>query len=61
MILYRSVINKQLIPELNELKNELEKRDIEELFMKYPNIIYVVENLESVEKEIEQWKTLAVA
>ncbi len=57
----KTVINKQLDPELVELKKEISKRGIEELFMEYPDISNIIENLELVEQEVSEWKILANA
>ncbi len=53
-----TVITKQLIPELNELKNEMTKKSIENIYLEYPDIKDIIENLDHVEKEISNWTNL---
>lgn len=54
----RTVISKQFESELAELKKELTKRSVEEIFMEYPDIQEVVENLKNIELEVEEWRIL---
>lgn len=53
-----TVIIKQLEPELIELKNELKKRSVDEIYIEYPNIVHIVENLDKVKLEVAEWKIL---
>lgn len=56
-----TIVNKQFIPEFNELKSEISKKGVEGILQEYPDLIYFIENLESVEKEAKAWQQLAIA
>lgn len=42
-----------LLPELEELENELKNREQHEILIEYPNLIDVVSNLDTIKKEVE--------
>ncbi len=54
-----TVILKQFEPEFKELKKEIDKRGIENLFIEYPNIKHIVENINQIEQEVSKCKILA--
>jgi integrase len=54
-----TVISKQFEPEFKELKKEIVKRNIEDIFIEYPNIKHIVENINQIEQEVSKWKRLA--
>ena len=45
----------KLIPELDELRNVIERKGVQAVLMEYPDLKDVVENLEDIYKETELW------
>lgn len=54
-MLYTITKNK-LIPELDELKNMINKKDINSILMEYPDLKEIVENYDSIYEEALKWK-----
>ena len=52
----KDVINRKLIPELNELDKEILNKGADTVLTKYPSLIEIIENRENIEKEINIWK-----
>lgn len=52
----QTIIRTKLIPELDELKNMLNKKGTTAILMEYPDLQFIVENIEEIYKEIEAWK-----
>lgn len=57
----KRIINEALLPELKELKNEIEQKGIEKIISNNINIKPIVENLELIFEEIEEWKMKNIA
>lgn len=53
-----NIVKTKLIPELDELKNVINKKGVQAVMMEYPDLKDIVENLEEIYKEAEQWLTL---
>lgn len=53
----KDVLNRRLIPELDELDKEIAAKGYNTILDKYPALIDIMENRESIRKEIEEWKT----
>ncbi|HEY5587753.1 MAG TPA: hypothetical protein VIK86_02220, partial [Candidatus Paceibacterota bacterium] len=53
-----TLIDKKLLPELGELKNVVNKKGTEFIFMEYPDLQDIVQNLDSIYQEVEAWKLL---
>ena len=52
----RDVINRRLIPELEELDKELNIKGYSAIIDKYPSLIDIIENREQIKNEIELWR-----
>lgn len=50
---------RRLIPELEELKNMLSKYGVSQIYEEHPELKDIIENLESIEKEVSTWKLLS--
>lgn len=50
-------LNRRLIPELDELDKEISDKGVNSIIEKYPDLIEIIENEESIRKEIENWKS----
>ena len=50
-------MNQELIPELNELEVQLNKRSIDDIISVHPDITNIIHNLKEIKEEIEIWKT----
>jgi integrase len=55
-----TVILNQFEPEFKELKKEIIKKEIEDIYIEYPNIKYIVENINQIEQEVSKCKKLAI-
>lgn len=53
----KDVLNRRLIPELDELDKEIVNKGYNTILDKYPALIDIMENRESIRKEIEEWRT----
>lgn len=51
----KSIVRNRLIPELNELKREIDKKGFEAVVQQYPSIMEIAANTNSIEEEIEIW------
>lgn len=51
----KSIVRNRLIPELNELKREIDKKGFDAVVQQYPSIMEIAANTNSIEEEIEIW------
>lgn len=51
----KTIATQQLTPEIEELKKTIEKRGLSQVYMDHPEVQPIVENLDSIEKEITVW------
>jgi len=51
-----SNINQELVPELNELENELLKKGKDVVIFKHPETEFIIDNIEYIKGDIELWK-----
>ena len=51
-----AIMNQELIPELNELEVQLNKRSIDDIISVHPDITNIIHNLKEIKEEIEIWK-----
>ena len=51
----KDLLKRRLIPELDELENELSKKGANVLTEQYPSLNDIILNKESIRKEIELW------
>lgn len=49
------IIEKYLIPELDELKKETESKGADTIKNKHPQVSYFIDNFDSVYKEVSSW------
>lgn len=49
-------INSELLPELHETRNELTKRTAESIINSHPGMAVVIDRLDDIEKEVQEWK-----
>ena len=54
----QTIINTKLQPEMDELKNMINKKGTTAILMGYPDLQYIIENYEEIDKEIGLWKEL---
>ena len=52
-----AIMNQELIPELNELEVQLNKRSVDDIISVHPDITNIIHNLKEIKEEIEIWKT----
>lgn len=55
-----TVLSNKLLPELEELSDMLSKKGHSYIITTYPDLEYIVNNLEDIYKEIEQWQQLKI-
>lgn len=51
------IVVKRLQPEIEDLKRVIERDGVEHVYMMHPELKAIVENLESIEKEMTEWTT----
>lgn len=54
----KTITTKRLEPELNELKDMIEKHGIEYIYQKHPDIKELIENMDIVEEKVKTWKSI---
>lgn len=54
----RDLCGKSLIPELDELQQEIAKKGAGHVIEKYPTLLPIVENLHGIRKEVAEWMAL---
>ena len=54
----KTIAKTKLLPELDELKNVIEKKGAEAVMMQYPDLTEIIENFEEIEKEAKRWTKL---
>ena len=54
----KDLINRRLIPELDELDKEIAIKGFDTILEKHPSLIEVMENREKIREEIEIWRTM---
>ena len=52
----KDIINRRLLPELDELDKEIEAKGFDVILDKHPSLIEIMENREEIRKEIEVWR-----
>lgn len=52
------IITQKIIPELDELKKELVKKGSQKILLEYPDLVEIVENFDSIYKEVKAWINL---
>lgn len=53
----KDIINRRLLPELDELDKEIAAKGFNTILDKYPSLVEIMENREEIRKEIETWRT----
>lgn len=53
-----SIVKKKLIPELEELKNVINKKGVTAVITEYPDLAHIIENMNEIEKEVAVWSNL---
>ncbi|GMQ65143.1 site-specific integrase [Vallitalea maricola] len=53
-----TILDKKLVPELDELKNMIIKKGIQSILQEYPNLQEIIENIDTTYQEVEQWKSM---
>lgn len=57
-LMLQTIITTKLQPELEELKNMIEKKGVIAILMEYPDLQEIIENKENINEEIFEWKKL---
>jgi hypothetical protein len=52
------IITSKLEPELDELQDAVKKHGYEEVCIRHPEISEIIENYDSILKEVQGWKTM---
>ena len=57
-LLYKTqrIIEDRIVPELEELENQIAKQGIEKILSNHPNLKDIISNLENIKKEVEEWQ-----
>ena len=53
----RDLLNRKLIPEMDELDKEIEARGFNTILDRHPSLLDIMTNRENIRKEIEVWRT----
>ena len=53
----RDLLNRRLIPEMDELDKEIETRGFDIIIDRHPSLLDIMTNRENIRKEIETWRT----
>ena len=56
----RTIAKTKLLPELDELRNVIEKKGTEAVMMQYPDLTEIIENFDKIEKEAQRWTKLQI-
>ena len=56
----KTFLNHRLIPELNEFDMEVERKGIDGILEKYPRLVTIAENEQTIRKEIKTWKNMEI-
>lgn len=56
----QNVLKTSLIPEIDSLEEQLENIGREGVLGRFPDLEELVDNLEEVKKEVEQWQTMSI-
>ena len=51
----KDLIKRRLLPELDELEKELEKKGYDAVVSKHPELIEIIEKADDIRKEAEEW------
>ena len=51
----KRILEDRLIPEINELENEIQKKGQVKIIQKHPELVEFIENLEIIKKEVHEW------
>ncbi|WPC42391.1 tyrosine-type recombinase/integrase [Clostridium sp. JS66] len=54
----KMITTQKIIPELNELEKELLKKGAQRILLEYPDLVEIVENFDSIYKEVKSWINL---
>lgn len=52
----QNILKDRLIPELEEFQREIDRKGIEEILNKHPNLQSINENIEQIMEDIQEWK-----
>lgn len=52
----QNILTDRLIPELNEFQREIQKKGINEILKKHPNLENIYKNMEQIMEDIQEWK-----
>ena len=53
----QTIIRKRLIPELESLKSHLDNEGRDSILNSYPELLFIVDNLDAIMKEVQEWIT----
>lgn len=51
----QNILRDRLIPELNEFEKEIERKGIETILNKHPNLEFIYRNMEEIMEDIKEW------
>jgi len=55
------ILKNKLKPEIDELLKVLKQQGIHSILRKYPDLIEIIENLDTILKEMEEWRTMKIS
>lgn len=58
MNMLQTIVKQKLVPELDELKNMITKKGVQAILQEYPDLQYIIENLDTIYQEVEIWKSM---
>ena len=50
------IINKRLLPQLNEMDNEIRAKGVDAVLSRYPHLLDIINEEDTIREEIEKWK-----
>ena len=51
----KDLLRRRLIPELDELEKELDRKGFETIINQHPSLVEIIENKDNIREEIELW------
>ncbi len=54
----KTIARSKLIPELDELKKEVERKGVQEIMIQYPDLIEIIEDFDNIYREASEWTAL---
>ena len=58
LIILKDLLNRKLIPELDELEREINEKGADHVLDRHPGLMKTIENLNEIREEVEQWRQM---